>query len=79
MSRETPGEFHLFSLIIKSHRGVNDPIVIFQIELKKISVKMKKHVEVYSNVTKEVFESEISPKRRPAMLRGVDIGEATAK
>ena len=40
---------------------------------------MKKHVEVYSNVTKGVFESEISPKRRPAILRGVDIGEATAK
>lgn len=63
----------------ENYRGVNDPFVIFQIVLKKISIKMKKNVEVYSNVTKEVFESEISPKRRPAILRGVDIGEATAK
>ena len=39
----------------------------------------KKHVEVYSGVTKEMFETEISRKRLPAILRGLDIGSASVK
>ena len=39
----------------------------------------KKHVEVYKGVTKEVFQAEISPKRKPAILRGLDIGSACVK
>ena len=44
-----------------------------------MSLNAKRHVEVYSGVTKEIFETEISPKRKPAILRGLDIGSATVK
>lgn len=36
-------------------------------------------VSVYENVTKEQFLHFIHPKREPALLRGVDIGECTSK
>lgn len=39
----------------------------------------KEHVEVYRCVTKEIFEAEISFKRKPAILRGLDIGSASEK
>lgn len=36
-------------------------------------------VSVYENVTKDSFVHSIYPKREPALLRGVDIGECTSK
>ncbi|GFG29109.1 hypothetical protein Cfor_00276 [Coptotermes formosanus] len=38
-----------------------------------------KPVSVYENVTKEQFLQFIHPKREPALLRSVDIGECTSK
>jgi tRNA wybutosine-synthesizing protein 5 len=38
-----------------------------------------KPVCVYENVTREEFLHFIQPKREPALLRGVDIGECTSK
>ena len=42
-------------------------------------MKEKKHVRSYSDVSKEIFESEVIPKREPAILRGLDIGSARGK
>ncbi|PSN35001.1 tRNA wybutosine-synthesizing protein 5 [Blattella germanica] len=36
-------------------------------------------VKVYENVTREEFNNEIHPKRLPALLRGLNIGECTYK
>ncbi|XP_068688938.1 tRNA wybutosine-synthesizing protein 5-like [Montipora foliosa] len=44
-----------------------------------MSFMVKKHVEVYSEVTEEMFETSISPKRMPAIIRKLDIGRAPDK
>lgn len=39
----------------------------------------KKRVHVYTGVTKDIFESDIASKRKPALLRGLHIGSACGK
>ena len=44
-----------------------------------MSANAKKNVRVYNGVTKDIFKAEISAKREPAILRGLDIGNASHK
>ena len=44
-----------------------------------MSENAKKQVRVYHGVTKSIFDAEISAKREPAILRGLDIGSACSK
>ena len=44
-----------------------------------MSENTKKQVRVYHGVTKNIFDAEISAKREPAILRGLDIGSACSK
>ena len=44
-----------------------------------MTLREKKGVRIYTEVTKEIFESEIASKREPAILRGLDIGTACGK
>ena len=44
-----------------------------------MSENTKKQVRVYHGVTKNIFDTEISAKREPAILRGLDIGSACSK
>lgn len=44
-----------------------------------MSLKGSKSVAIYENVVKECFEAEISVKREPAVLRGLDLGSAVEK
>lgn len=44
-----------------------------------MAMKEKKRVPIYSEVGKEFFESEVTPKREPALLRGLEIGRAREK
>ena len=39
----------------------------------------KKRVPIYIEVSKDFFESEVGPKREPALLRGLEIGRARDK
>lgn len=41
--------------------------------------KEKKRVSIYNDVSKDFFESEVIPKREPALLRGLEIGRAREK
>jgi len=44
-----------------------------------MSVIKKKRVGLYNGVAKEIFEAEISPERKPTILRELDIGSACVK
>ena len=44
-----------------------------------MSENAKKQVRVYYGVNKSIFDAEISAKREPAILRGLDIGSACSK
>lgn len=41
--------------------------------------KEKRRVSIYNDVSKDFFESEVIPKREPALLRGLEIGRAREK
>lgn len=56
-----------------------DRVIPINITLKMMEMEEKKRVPIYSEVSKDFFESEVGPKREPALLRGLEIGGAREK
>lgn len=60
--------------------GVRVILVNYAESPKKVMAKKeKRRVSIYNDVSKDFFESEVIPKREPALLRGLEIGRAREK